>query len=320
MRADRLVSILMLLQSRGQVPARELAETLGVSVRTIFRDMDALSAAGIPVYSERGSAGGCRLVEDYRTDLTGLNPEEARSLFLLTAPGPLDALEVGQELRSALRKLAAALPGYLASADRHRPRITLDWTGWGRRPVPGEQLGLLYRAVQRQQHVRLTYRMLMEIEIEVDACPLGLAAKTGEWYLACLVSGKLRWQRAADLLRVELLDSAFEYPPDFDLQAAWQAACAEWEVGQAGYTIQARATAWALAELRRRQGVTVHPPPREPGPAEWVEVELAFRSYEAARQNLMGLGRAIEVISPGILRLGIVDYARQILGLYAPED
>jgi predicted DNA-binding transcriptional regulator YafY len=315
MRADRLVSILMLLQSRGRVPARELAEMLGVSVRTIFRDMDALSTAGIPVYAERGPAGGCRLVEDYRTDLTGLNAEEARSLFLLTALGPLDSLEVGQKLKSALRKLAAALPDYLESTGS-RPRIYLDWTGWGRHPAAGEQLGVLYRAVQRQEQVRLAYRLWMGREVEQKACPLGLAAKTGEWYAAYQVSGKVRWSRVSDLLRVELFGGTFDYPPGFNLETSWRAFCADWEAGQTGYAVCARATGWALGELRRRQGVTVQPLDREPAAKDWAEVDLAFSSYEAARQNLMGLGRGIEVLDPEVLRLGMIDYARQILLLY----
>jgi predicted DNA-binding transcriptional regulator YafY len=298
------------------VPARELAERLGVSVRTIFRDMDALSAAGIPVYAERGAAGGCCLVEDYRTDLTGLNEEESRALFLLTAPGPLDALEVGGKLKSALRKLAAALPGYLDAPEKASPRLVLDWTGWVRRPVSDEHLSLLYRAVQNQEQVRLLYTVWMGIAVEQAACPLGLAAKAGEWYLAWTAHGKARWQRVSEFQSVEPLGLSFNYPPDYSLEAAWQQYCADWEADLAQYCVRARAGAWAIGQLRRRQGVTVGQPLGQPDARGWVELELAFGSFEAARQNLMGLGRGIEVLSPETLRLGLQDFAAQILDLY----
>lgn len=137
MRADRLLSILMLLQSRGKITAPELARELEVSVRTIYRDIEALSTAGVPVYAERGPGGGCVLVDGYRTSLTGLTRDEVKALFMLSVPASLDELGVSQELRAALRKLAASLP----TAQRQdeeivRQRIYLDWTDWPRGESP----------------------------------------------------------------------------------------------------------------------------------------------------------------------------------------
>ncbi len=320
MRADRLVSILMLLQSRGRVPARELAKTLGVSVRTIYRDMDALSTSGFPVYAERGPEGGCCLVEDYRTDLTGLNEDEAHALFLLTAPGPLDSLEVGQKLRSALRKLAASLPGYLENPQQSSPRVHLDWTAWGAQPSSGEYLGVLYRAIQRKERVKLTYRMWGEIEIEQLADPLGLVAKTGDWYLVWANMHKLRWQRVGELRRVMLTGEHFDFPAGFDLLAAWQDYCAGWERDQALYLVQALALPEVIGDLRRRTGVMVKFVEDAPDVSGRQRVDLAFRSLEAARQILMGLGRGVEVLLPEPLRLGIIDFARQITRLYGGEN
>ncbi len=320
MRADRLVSILMLLQSRGRVPARELAETLGVSVRTIYRDMDALSTSGIPVYAERGTEGGCCLVDDYRTDLTGLNEDEARALFLLTAPGPLDSLEVGQKLRSALRKLAASLPGYLENPQQSSPRVHLDWTAWGAQPPSGEHLGVLYRAIQRRERVKLVYRMWCEIEIEQLADPLGLVAKTGDWYLVWTNMHKLRWQRVGELRKVTLTGQHFDFPPSFDLLAAWQEYCAGRERDQSLYLVQARVLPEVIGELRRRTGVMVKFVETAQDASGRQRVDLAFRGLEAARQILMGLGQGAEVLSPEPLRLGIIDFARQITRLYGCEN
>lgn len=319
MRADRLVSILMLLQSRGRMPARQLAQTLGVSVRTVYRDMDALSSSGIPVYAERGAEGGCCLVADYRTNLTGLNEDEARALFLLTAPSPLDSLEAGQKMRSALRKLAASLPGYLENAEKTSPRVHLDWTAWGARQPSGEHLGVLYRALQRNERVILSYRMWSGIEIEQLADPLGLVAKTGDWHLVWRRAGKLRWQRVGELQRVKLSGEHFDFPPEFDLAAAWLDYCADWERDRAQYLVRARVLPEAANELRRRPGVMVKILENGANASGGLLAELAFASLEAARQNLMGLGRAVEVLSPEPLRLGMIDYARQITRLYGGE-
>jgi predicted DNA-binding transcriptional regulator YafY len=143
MRADRLVAILMLLQRHGRLTARQLASTLEVSVRTIYRDMEALSTAGIPVYAERGASGGCCLVEDYRTDLTGMTTAEAQALLLLSAPGPLDSLGIGQELRAAFRKLYAALPNGLDRVAQPSNRMLLDWSAWKEpQPAKGGRIAL----------------------------------------------------------------------------------------------------------------------------------------------------------------------------------
>src|SRR5512147_2861952 len=139
MRADRLLSLLMLLQARGRMTAQELARELEVSERTIYRDINALSASGVPVYAESGPGGGCALLDSYRTNLTGLTADEARALFMLSIPAPLDQLGVGQELRAALLKLSAALPSSRRpDEERARQRIHIDSLAWfqGEDPVP----------------------------------------------------------------------------------------------------------------------------------------------------------------------------------------
>lgn len=321
MRADRLVSILMLLQARGRMSAPQLASELGVTVRTIYRDMDALSAAGIPVYAERGANGGCCLVEDYRSDLTGLDAEEARALFLVTAPGPLEAVEPGRKLQSALRKLAASLPDYQSSLGDSRSLIHMDWTGWNQAYQPSGHLDWLYQAIRDRHRLHLTYRhWWMDVDIELLADPLGLVAKSGEWFLIYRVHHKKLWNRLTDLIEVKVLPDTFEYPSDFDLASHWQRICSDWESGQKVYRVRCRVSDWALTELRRRTGVTIYLPDQDADTDGWSIADLAFNSYEAARQHLIGLGRAIEVLSPEILKIGIIDYARQVLNLYGADQ
>ena len=144
MRADRLLSILIMLQSRGKLTAQVLAKELEVSERTIYRDMDALSAAGVPVYCERGPGGGCALLESYRTNLTGLNRAEVRALFMLSIPAPLQQLGVDQDLRAALLKLSAAVPEFLQpEGSRARARVHLDSSAWFQSDQPTPHLGTI---------------------------------------------------------------------------------------------------------------------------------------------------------------------------------
>jgi predicted DNA-binding transcriptional regulator YafY len=164
MRADRLVSLLILLQTRGRMTARKLAEELEVSERTIYRDIEALSEAGVPVYAERGPGGGCALLESYRTNLTGLNDEETRALFMLSTPAsipaPLVELGVSQELKSALLKLSAALPAsQRQEEERARQRVHLDSVAWSRSEEPVPHLAMIHKAVWRDLRLLITFQV-----------------------------------------------------------------------------------------------------------------------------------------------------------------
>ncbi len=160
MRADRLISILMLLQSRGRMTARELAEELEVSERTIYRDVEALSGSGVPMYAEHGPGGGLALLDSYRTNLTGLNEDELRALFMMfSGPGALDKLGVHQDLKSALLKLSAALPGASRTDEEEvRNRFYLDWSWWFHHQEPVPHLAALQQALWEQHKVRLYAR------------------------------------------------------------------------------------------------------------------------------------------------------------------
>ncbi len=197
MRADRLLSLLLLLQTRGRMTAQALADELEVSVRTVYRDIEALSGAGVPVYADRGPGGGCALVDNYRTQLTGLHEGEVRALFVANMPGVLADLGLGADLKAALLKLLAALPAERRSDDRWvRQRIFLDWERWEKTTTrqedaargPAPTLQLIQRAVWNDRKLWITYRRLSSFyrrEFERLVAPYGLVAKEGEWYLVC---------------------------------------------------------------------------------------------------------------------------------------
>src|SRR5512139_384786 len=208
MRADRLLSLLMLLQARGRMTAQELAQELEVSERTIYRDINALSASGVPVYAESGPGGGCALLDSYRTNLTGLTADEARALFMLSIPAPLDQLGVTQELKAALLKLSAALPeARRHDEERVRQRVYLDSLNWFQAEEAAPYLQTLYRAVWDDRKVAITLRVqfdaFIDAQIEQVIAPYGLVSKAGVWHIVAARHGvaqhdQLRVYRAAD--------------------------------------------------------------------------------------------------------------------------
>jgi len=322
MRADRLLSILMLLQVRGRVTAEQLAEELEVSVRTIYRDIDALSTTGVPVYAERGPGGGCALVEGYRTSLTGLTEDEVKALFMLSVPASLDELGVSQELRAALRKLAAALPEPRRQDEAQvRQRIYLDWADWPQ-PEPAPHLQTIQQAVWEDRKLSITYRWIaphiQQFERLVD--PYGLVAKAGTWHLVCADDNRIRVHRVSGLIDVRLEDAHFKRPADFDLATFWQAWCKGREESRPSYPVIARVSP-GLAQLlplyfgdRIRAQIANAEPPDSEG---WITLTLPFERIETARERILGFGRAVEVIEPAPLRLSVVDFARQILEFYS---
>lgn len=321
MRADRLLSILMLLQARGRMTAEQLAEETEVSVRTIYRDIDALSAAGVPVYAERGPGGGCALIEGYRTSLTGLTEDEVRALFMLSVPASLDDLGASQELRAALRKLAAALPdARRQDEERVRQRIYLDWEGWAQ-PEPVPHLQAIRQAVWQDRKLTIAYRWVaphvQQFERLVD--PYGLVAKAGVWHLVCADDSRIRVHRVSELVDVRATDEHFERPADFDLAAFWKAWCRGREESRPTYPVTARVSPDLVQLLplyfgnRVRDAIANAGPPDSEG---WVTLTLPFERLETARERILGFGRAVEVLEPEPLRLSVIDFARQIVNFY----
>ncbi len=320
MRADRLLSIMMLLQARGRMTAQDLAAELEVSVRTIYRDLDALSMAGVPVYAERGPGGGCALLDSYRTTLTGLTQDEIRALFMLSIPAPLAELGVDHELKAALLKLSAALPATRRhTEERVRQRIHLDSEGWfeSREPVP--HLRTIQQALWQDRRLIITCQLRFETQAEWVVEPYGLVAKANIWHLVCAREGSVRVYRASRILDASLLDEPCLRPTDFDLLAFWQEWCTAAEENRPVYPVSARVSPDFVSWLPYYFGEAIGEEIARAGPPDadgWVIVTLPFESLEGARDRILSFGRAVEVLAPVALRRSVLDHAAQTVSLY----
>ncbi|MGA8112146.1 MAG: YafY family protein [Actinocatenispora sp.] len=242
MKSDRLLAILLLLQARGRVPAAALAGRLEVSVRTIYRDVEALSAAGVPVYAERGRNGGIALMPGYRTDVTGLTRDEVRALFVLTAQGAHADLGLDHALGSALRKVMAALPEpHRPAATQTSERVLVDPAGWRRAPKPSPDIGVLQNAVFADRRVLLRYRHSGQRDArEYLVDPYGLVDKAGVWYLVADHDARPRLFRASRILGARVTDAPVRHRPGLELAEVWAALRREVEGPPATLLVEAR--------------------------------------------------------------------------------
>lgn len=322
MRADRLLSILLLLQTRGRLTASRLANLLEVSERTIYRDLDALCTAGIPVYTERGPGGGCELTEGYRTNLTGLTEGEVRTLFIGGVRGPLADLGLGSVLEEALLKLLVALPSvHRHDAQRVRERFLLDGAGWFQSLEPVPFLHVFQEAVWQDRRLRLVYRRADGTHSERIIDPYGLVAKTSIWYVvAGIEQGReMRVYRVSRVLSADLLDDEIERPPDFDLVDYWTAWCASFEKSLQRYPIRLRVAPEMLTVLPRVFGDGIYTVIEQAGPPDsegWITLPLTFESGDVACGRVLSLGARVEVIEPRELRVRVAQAARAIASVY----
>lgn len=320
MRGDRLLSILLQLQSGGRLTARALAERLEVSERTILRDLDALSTAGIPVYTERGRHGGIRLLEDFRTDLTGLTEPEARALFSFGGPQVAGDLGLGSTLEGALHKLLAAMPvSQRAGAQRARERLLIDATPWTRRPDQVPHLTTIEEAVWNQRRVRLRYRRGESELVDRNVEPLGLVVKAGVWYLLAQAgAGSIRTYRLSRVETAEATDEPFERPPGFDLAKEWKQVQSSFRARSPGVAVAVRvAPEQAPLFARLVSGALLDPmEPLPPGADGWPRYELVYPTLGAARGSLLSMGPWIEVLAPRELRELLWAAAEAVVALY----
>lgn len=319
MRASRLVTLLLLLQTRGQMTAAELAAELEVSERTVHRDVDALSAAGVPIYAERGPHGGVRLVEGYRTRLTGMTADEAEALFLSGLPGPAAELGLGTVMTAArLKVLAALLAELRARASRLVERFYLDAAGWFRLGEPVPHLPTLAEAVWEGRGVRVTYDRGDE-SVERLLEPLGLVLKAGTWYVVARRDDEVRTYRVARVTAAELLDERFEWPVDFDLPAYWIESSAAWEREVPRLEVVVRVDPAFLGELGDYIGESSAATAEhldEADPDGWTRLRLRVSYPRDAPGRLLGMGPHLEVIAPPEVRDRVVSLARGALARY----
>ncbi len=323
MRASRLVNLLLLLQARGGMTGSQLAEELEVSVRTVYRDVEALSEAGVPIYAERGPHGGVRLVDGYRTRLTGLNEDEAQALFLSGLPGPAAELGLGTVVAAARLKVLAALPPELrARASRLTQRFHLDAPGWFRPAEPVPHLETLAAAVWEERRVTVAYRRPDRI-VERSLDPLGIVLKAGIWYLVATTEGQIRSYRVSRVEGTTVTEERFQRPPHFDLVSFWEEAIAAYQesLPQIAAVLRVRSSAlgWLAKSIGEPAWATATQQP-DPAGEDWVRVMLRVETIDTALADLLRLGPRVEVLEPLALRRAVIDEARAVLSAYGSRS
>ncbi|MCU1501456.1 MAG: regulatory protein DeoR [Ilumatobacteraceae bacterium] len=320
MRADRLVAILMLLQTRGQVTAAEVANELEVSERTARRDLDALGMAGLPIYSVQGRNGGWRMLGDGTTDLSALTSAESQALFLVAGPSSSAA----PELKAALRKLVRALPEtFRAEAIAASTAMVVDHQGWDRqgwghasaahRPPP-EHLEAVQRAVVTARQLELGYVARDRTPSTRTVHPLGVAAKGASWYMVAATDAGLRTFRIDRITSLVTLDEPVVRPDGFDLQAAWRLISDEVDQIRSPVVAEVLVEAELVPAVRWMFGTRARLGP--PAPDGRIAMELRSQSVPRLAMELAGFGGAVEVLSPPDARERMTVLAGQLAALY----
>jgi predicted DNA-binding transcriptional regulator YafY len=342
MRASRLLTIQMLLQSRGRMSAPALAQALEVSLRTLHRDMDELSAAGVPIYAERGRTGGFALMDGWKTTLTGLTASEAQAVFLTGLAGPAAQLGLGAPAQDAQLKLLAALPSsQRQDAQRWQERFHLDPVDWYRESEPTPHLQAVADAVWRSQKIRVQYESWRGASRQVLS-PLGLVLKAGVWYLIAVRDARdardaskpePRTYRVSSMEQVSVLDEPAKGPKRFDLEQYWKASIARFE--RELYTLQATvlATPAGLQHLRylsaavakavshtineiNQPALSSKRKPVSTQQGKRLHLIIPIESLAHAARQLLPLAPEVEVIAPTNLRVLMREHARRWAQIY----
>lgn len=316
------MSLLLLLQTRGRMTAQELAEELEVSVRTVYRDVESLGAAGVPVYADRGPLGGYQLLAGYRTRLTGLTADEAESLFLAGAPGPAAELGLGSVLAAAQLKLMAALPPELRSrAGRISERFHLDVPGWFKSVERPPHLSAIADAVWNARLIEIRYRRWGRTEVVRTLEPLGLVLKNGTWYLiARPPDGEPRTYRISRVLALEVRPNTFERPDAFDLASFWAAYSEEFQARLYPEEATVRMSPLAYDLVGYYLGAAVARRVRETATEQdedgWRQATVPIESLAHARLELFRFGNDLEVLEPPELRALMAETATAVHAIY----
>jgi predicted DNA-binding transcriptional regulator YafY len=322
-RADRLLQIILLLQRHPRLSARELAERLEVSTRTVMRDMEALSAAGVPVYTERGRNGGCVLLPGYRADVSGLTPREAQALFAWSGRAALsEELGLRDALQSAMGKLSSTLPLALQDdADALSGAIVVDRRRWFAEAEDHGALPVLRQAVVAQRRVRLRYASASAGPQSRTVDPWGLVEQAGRWYLVAAHRGAARMYRVSRVEQVDVLEETAVRPEGLDVRAEWERLRSGLEQNMpVGVDVLVRIRPDRVEMVRRiatpmlAKGSIARDVPSDD---EWPHVRLHFRVREAACGVLLGFAGDVEVLEPADLRSRMLELAEAAVAVYS---
>lgn len=317
MRASRLLSILTTLQAKGQVTAQVLAAECEVSVRTIYRDVDALSAAGIPVYSVQGSSGGYRLLDGYRVRLNGLSSKEAEALFLAGLTRQAADLGMSAVAASARAKLLAALPEAMRPGAM-KARFHVDAPAWFAEPETLDHLPGIAEAVWNQHPIRMRYQS-RKADTERQVEPLGIVLKGGAWYLVAQVHDEVRTFRVSRISQMTVLEARFEYPQDFDLETYWADSIRRYEVDLHPNRAEIRLSPWGIDMMKELLPPYVHKGAvisEEADAQGWRRVSVSVGAMAHAAMEILRFGVDAEVIGPPELRAEMANVVGALSKVY----
>lgn len=320
MRASRLLSILMLLQSRGRLSAQVLADELEVSVRTVYRDVDELSASGVPVWADRGRLGGFQLQPGWRTRVDGLTAPEAQAMFLGGLPGPAAQLGLGEAMASAQLKLLAALPdGWREDARRVSTRFHVDPVDWYRGPAATDHLPAIAQAVWGERKIEVRYESwsgTTQRWLE----PLGLVLKAGVWYVVASSGKVARTYRLSNILDLAVSSESFVRPKAFDLAAYWVASTQRFEAELYRDEAVLRVTKRGMQQLRALSHAVADAADksaRDDAAPGWQRATIPIESIDHAAGQLLRLGPEAQVLEPASLRKQLTQKIAAMAALYA---
>lgn len=317
MRADRLISILLLLQNHEKMTTKALAKELEVTERTIHRDMEALSASGIPVLAERGKHGGWRLVDQYRTKLTGLKDSELKTLFLSPSFQLLSDLGFTKDWKEARRKLIAALPTtFQSQADDMWNRVHIDTDTWRQSSLELSSLSTLQQAIWEERKIKIDYEKANKETSERMVEPLGLVAKGRTWYLIAVSNGDIKNFRVSRIKSAELTEETLVRPLDFKLAEYWNQSKQTFVQNLPVFKVDVEVSPSIFQRLTITGRFVQVLSTSTPNTNGWIPVKLSFDTEQEAAAFVLGFGDQIRIKHP----VSLIDYmtsmAESVLSLY----
>jgi predicted DNA-binding transcriptional regulator YafY len=300
--------------------SRELADKLEVSERTVFRDMEALSAAGIPVYAERGSSGGWLLAEGYRTNLTGMKAEEILSLLLTNPSNLLDDLGIKDHFEAAFQKLLAASPTAIKkNAEMVRQRMLVDGAGWHQSKESFEHLSTVQEAVWEERQLYIKYSRDEET-VERIVYPLGIVAKRNVWYLIAQSSGDMRTYRISRLVDARMLEEMFARPQGFDLEQYWEQSTQQFKNSLPRYPARLKVHPKLHSRIGQERYASIIQTEEAKEGSEWLELDIEFQTLHSACEIILSYGSLVEVMAPEELRATVVSELTAAASIYHPVE